>query len=303
MIGEIARRSLAKAAMANAELKAAASGNEAGREAAIQMLRRKADAAQVSYDYTLPQNEGGELISALLSVGQYKYKSTYSNSQLAIAGTMIAADLINTAGFDPPTVYRNLDTFVRAASTAGAGFCDPFRLALAPWFAAVARRNGVDFDKNQLVVFHEGWKLETDATQDEVNQALENAANFQSFLQLVSYKVNAFDVQMTGTRRCMCVAFLIRSFFAFFIQLPSVVIPNLDVDAQMIHSLGSVEWDSDTEDEDGPDVSGQSGVEEYQKKRSKSQMRDKPSKKEKRQEPDQVQCTSPVVFGPENKAD
>ena len=71
MLGEIARRSLAKAAQANAELKAAAAGDEKAREAAIQMLRRKAGSGQVSYDYTLPQDEGGELISALLSVGRY----------------------------------------------------------------------------------------------------------------------------------------------------------------------------------------------------------------------------------------
>ena len=70
MIGEIARRSLAKAAQANAELKAAASGDEEAREATIQMLRRKAGTGHVSYDYTLPQNEGGELISALLPVGR-----------------------------------------------------------------------------------------------------------------------------------------------------------------------------------------------------------------------------------------
>ena len=122
MIGEIARRSLAKAAQANAELKTAASGGEEAREAAIQMLRRKAGAGHVSYDYTLPQNEGGELIAALMSVGQYKYKCNYSNSQLAIAATMMAADLINTAGFDPPTVYRKLDTFCQGGVSCGHGF-------------------------------------------------------------------------------------------------------------------------------------------------------------------------------------
>ena len=70
MIGEIARRSLAKAPQLNAELKAAASGDEASREAAIQMLRRKQGTAQITYTYALPQNECGELISASLSAGQ-----------------------------------------------------------------------------------------------------------------------------------------------------------------------------------------------------------------------------------------
>ena len=58
MLGEIARRSLAKAAQLNAELKAAASGDEASKEVAIQMLRSKAGTAQISYAHTLPQNGG-----------------------------------------------------------------------------------------------------------------------------------------------------------------------------------------------------------------------------------------------------
>ena len=73
MVGEIARRVLAKAAELNAELEAAASGDEASREAAGQtMLRKKQGAAQINYAYTLPQDEGGELISALLPAGQYE---------------------------------------------------------------------------------------------------------------------------------------------------------------------------------------------------------------------------------------
>ena len=269
MLGEIARRSLAKAAQLNAELKAAASGDEASKNVAIQMLREKAGTEQISFAYTLPQNEGGELISALLSAGQYEYKNDFSNTQLAIAATMMAADLINTAGFDPPTVYRNLDNFVKAVSDRGTGFCDPFRMALVPWFAEVARRNGVGFDKGQLVVFHKGWKLEQDASQDEVNLALMNAANFQSFLQLVSYRLNAFDIQMAGTRRTMCAGFLVRSFFAFYIRLPQVVIPQLDVTADMIHSLGSMEWDSDTETQEDPEDEAPQLVTESPKKRAR----------------------------------
>ena len=162
-------------------------------------------------------------------------------------------------GFDQHSWIRSSDSLSelghlgRSGVSCGKGVCDPFRLALAPWFAAVARRNGVCFDKNQMTVHHDGWKLEQNASQDEVKQALENAAMFQSSLQQVAYRVNAFDILMAGTRRTMCAAFLVRSFFGFFIQLPSVVIPNLGVDAQMIHGLGSMEWDSDTEAESGPD--------------------------------------------------
>ena len=292
MLGEIARRSLAKAAQLNAELKAAASGDEASREAAIQMLRKKAGTAQTSYAYTLPQNEGGELISALLSVGQYEYKSDFSSTQLAIAATMMAADLITTAGFDPPTVFRNLDNFVKAVSDRGTGFCDPFRMSMAPWFAEVARRNGVGFDKVQMVVYHKGWKLEQDASQDEVKTALMNAVHFQSFLQLVSYKLNAFDIQMAGTRRTMCAGFLVRSFFAFYIHLPQVVIPRLDVTADMVHSLGSMEWDSDTEAQEDPEDESSQLVEGSPKKRARVDTADKGDKGSE---------AGAAVYGPENK--
>ena len=292
MLGEIARRSLATAAQLNAELKAAASGDEASREVAIQMLRKKAGTAKTSYAYSLPQNEGGELISALLSIGQYEYKSEFSSTQLAIAATMMAADLINTAGFDPPTVFRNLDSFVKAVSDRGTGFCDPFRMSMAPWFAEVARRNGVGFDKTQLMVYHDGWKLEQDASQDEVKLALMNAAHFQSFLQLVSYKLNAFDIHMAGTRRTMCAGFLVRSFFAFYIQLPQVVIPTLDVTADMIHSLGSMEWDSESEAQEVPEGEYPQLGGEPPKKRAKVEAADKGDKGSKE---------DAAVLEPENK--
>ena len=95
------------------------------------------------------------------------------------------------------------------------------------------------------------------------------AAHFQPFLQLVSYKLNAFDIQMAGTRRTMCAGFLVRSFFAFYIHLPQVVIPQLDVTADMIHSLGSMEWDSDTETQEDPEDEAPQLVTESPKKRAR----------------------------------
>ena len=163
---------------------------------------------------------------------------------------------------------------------------------MAPCFAEVARRNGVGFDKGQLVVYHKGWKLEQDASQDEVKMALMNAAHFQSFLQLVSYKLNAFDIQMAGTRRTMCAGFLIRSFFAFYIHLPQVVIPRLDVTADMIHSLGSMEWESETEEQDDPEGESPQLVEESPKKRARVDTADKGDKGPKE---------GTAVYGPENK--
>ena len=161
---------------------------------------------------------------------------------------------------------------------------------MVPWSAEVARRNGVGFDKGQLAVYHKGWKLEQDASQDEVNEALMNAAHLQSFLQLVSYKLNAFDIQMAGTRRTMCAGFLVRSFFAFYIHLPQVVIPQLDVTADMIHSLGSMEWDSETETQEDPEDESPQVVTAFPKKRARvDTAEDKRSK------------ARTAVEGPENK--
>ena len=106
-----------------------------------------------------------------------------------------------------------------------------------------------------------------------------NAAHFQSFLQLVSCKLNAFDIQMAGTRRTMCAGFLVRSFFAFYIRLPQVVIPQLDVTADMIHSLGSMEWDSESETQEDPEDEAPQLVAESTKKRAREDTaEDKKSK-------------------------
>ena len=68
----------------------------------------------------------------------------------------------------------------------------------------------------------------------------------------------------------MCAGFLTRSFFAFYIYLPHVVIPRLHVDMDYL-GMGSVEWDSDTEDEI-PDEQVQEGP---PKKRAKVDTADK----------------------------
>ena len=74
-------------------------------------------------------------------------------------------------------------------------------MSMAPWFAEVARRNGVGFDRTELAVYRNGWKLEPNASEGEVIEALTNAARFQPFLQLAPRKLNAFDIQMAGARR------------------------------------------------------------------------------------------------------
>ena len=60
---------------------------------------------------------------------------------MATAGAMAAADLVTTAGFDPPTALRKLGIFAKAVSNKGAWFCDPDRMDLIPWFAQASSRN------------------------------------------------------------------------------------------------------------------------------------------------------------------
>ena len=109
---------------------------------------------------------------------------------------------------------------------------------------------------------------------------------------LLSTKLNAFDIQMAGTRRTMCAGFLVRSFFAFYIRLPQVVIPQLDVTADMIHSLGSMEWDSETEAQEDQEDESPQVVEESPKKRARVDTADKGDKGSK---------AGTAVYGPEDK--
>ena len=71
------------------------------------------------------------------------------------------------AGLD----YRNLARIIPAVSARGRGFCDPFLLEMAPRFPAVAVANGVSLDPDTQLVGREGWLLERDATQREIEQA------------------------------------------------------------------------------------------------------------------------------------
>ena len=114
MIGDIARRSLAKAAEKHAELQAAAAGDEASKAVATQLLTKKRENPHIAYGYTLPQDEGGEFGPALLAVAKNENKKQFTNTQMAIAGLMVAADLVATAGLDPPRAFQNLGRFAKA---------------------------------------------------------------------------------------------------------------------------------------------------------------------------------------------
>ena len=78
-------------------------------------MRKRKD-PQIAYCFTLPQDEGGELITALLSVDEYEYKSEFTNSQMAVAGATMAANFAPTAGFDPPMAFQNLGIFAETVS-------------------------------------------------------------------------------------------------------------------------------------------------------------------------------------------
>ena len=53
------------------------------------------------------------------------------------------------------------------------------------------------------------------------------AAYFDSDLQMVSYRANAFDVQMAGARRLMCSGFITLC-YQLSAQLPGFIAPRTD---------------------------------------------------------------------------
>ena len=226
MLASVAYRSLAKAAAKHADIKVLAAGNEDNQRKAIQMLKEAAPTTGVGYVSTLPQGPDADLHAALLSVGQYDEVHEHTQEQMAVAATMVAADLICSGGFGAPAVYRNMNTFAPSISGQARGFCNGQLMAIAPWFAAIGAANGVFFDSDTQLVIQEGWRVSPDAKEEECQQALYAAANFESALQMVAYRANAFDVQMSGTRRIMCSGFIMRSFFQFFSRMPNFIVPK-----------------------------------------------------------------------------
>ena len=197
---------MTKAAEKHAEVQAAAAGDEASKAGLTQLLGEKQKDPQIAYGYTRPQEAGGEMITALLPVGIFGRKSEFANSQMAIAGSLAAGDLVATAGVDPPMALRNLDCLAGAVSERGAGFRDPDRMSAVPWSAQVTRRRGADSIK-QLAVFLNRWALANDAPEKEIREALRNAAFFQTRLRMAAYRLTAFDVQMAGAIVVTCAGF------------------------------------------------------------------------------------------------
>ena len=65
------------------------------------------------------------------------------------------------------------------------------------------------------------------ASDEEVEEAAEDAAYFESSLQMAAYRTSTADVNLTDTRRAMCVGDMARSFFAFFSQPPHFVVQRV----------------------------------------------------------------------------
>ena len=252
MLSGIAYRSLAHAKAAHADVKVLAAGDSDAQLKAIQMLKDTAPSSGVGYVSTLPKGEDETLRAALLSKtdDQYEHVREYSDDQLAIAATLIAADLVYMGRFDEPAVFTNMDAFVPAVNDRARGFCNEQLFSLVPWFANIGAANGVFFDASKQLVLHEGWCLFPDANEEQCAVALYDAARFDSGLQMISYRANAFDVQLIDTRRIMCSGFIMRSFFEFFSQLPGFVgpkIPNkIVLDGKMSDSSPDILMEKDT---------------------------------------------------------
>ena len=257
MLSAISYRSLSQAKAARADIKVLAAGSEEDQKKAVQMMKDATPDSGIGYMSTLPKVPGEDLNSALLTKDEHQYEHVhdYSDAELAIAATMIAADLIYTGGFDEPAVFKNLDVFIPAMNERGRGFCNERLFSMVPWFATLGQHYGVFFDAQQQLVMHEGWCIFPDADDDKCIAALYDASRFESALQMVSYRLNAFDVQMAGTRRTMCSGYLMRSFFTFFSQMPNFIIPKYPEFGSKMPGYISV--GSETPETQGPGSSSQ----------------------------------------------
>ena len=64
------------------------------------------------------------------------------------------------------------------------GFCGPKLMTLVPLFANIATGNGVTFGRNLRLARHIGWYLDENASEEQVCQAVTDAAYVKSSLQM-----------------------------------------------------------------------------------------------------------------------
>ena len=130
------------------------------------------------------------------------------------------------------------------------------------------------FSEKQLLVLHDGRASKNNASDEEIEAALYNAALVQSRLQTAAYKLNAFDVQMAGTRRVMRAGLLPRSFSSFCIQMPRVVFSTLGLETSFL--IGSAVWGSGSDEE----TQSEQDQMEYQNEKAKEEAAAGESKRE-----------------------
>ena len=102
---------------------------------------------------------------------------------------------------------------------------------------------GAAFDPDAQLGSHDGWLFESEAPDEQINKALGAAAFHDSSLHMAPHKINAFDVQLAGTRRVMCAGCILRICFHFVAQLPrSCSAPQTDqVEKKAPIAIGAVQ--------------------------------------------------------------
>ena len=187
-----------------------------------------------------------------------------------IAATMIVADLVATAGFAAPSVYRNLDSFVTAISVRGTGFCEPQLMARVPCYANVAGRYGAGYESDNEMVCRKGWYLRESATAEEVERAASDSAHFESGLHVIAYHIDAHDTRITETRRTMFAGSFMRSSFALYTQMPNPIVPGIDQICR--RALGTVGVGVEESDGSVHSVEGVGGADEKMQLRGTLQV-------------------------------
>ena len=123
------------------------------------------------------------------------------NIQRAVAAALIAVDRIRTATYDSPPVPANLDSFFGNIPDRGMGSCGDRPPARVPRFANAGVGNGVVFCQGFHVARRGGWFLYECESDAELDQVVLGAANLESSLHLVAYRIGALGVRLGNTRR------------------------------------------------------------------------------------------------------
>ena len=163
---------------------ALAGGDRASHLNAKKRLMDNANDGRIQDGYATPREPDALLYEALLPGAQCEGVAEYDAHQWAFAATATVANLVKTAGFDAPALYRNIDSFAPAVSGWEMGFRDPRLMEMISWFAAAAAANGVTSDADSQLAHRRGWFIEKNATDQGVKREAAAAAFRDSSLQV-----------------------------------------------------------------------------------------------------------------------